>query len=249
MKKLITIIGLLMILLVGCSPTSSQETEEKNAEEKKEETETTSENESASDEETQTSDSENGEQEDQDSSEKDKEETKEESRVKNLRPSTGMLKVFQQTGGYTLKEKIIATNGQYVQRLLILGDMKTMQVLKWDSSEIKRIYEQSNPSNEDENILDTFKPIDNTEILLSESKTGKGDQSDWQIIEENVETKTPFQTFKDTIVVQRTFMEGENETIHTMYYAPEFGMVKEIYNVTGDNGYKVETQLESVETN
>ncbi|MCA1060797.1 hypothetical protein LCL96_17930 [Rossellomorea aquimaris] len=170
----------------------------------------------------------------------------ENSALTGLKPSKKVEKTFNQNDEFTLTETIVDMNETYVQRVLTLGDMVTLQVLKWNKEQMQVVYEESNPSEPDKSILDNFTPNKEEQPLVDLSKRGEGDSPVWEIISDNKTVEVPYATYNNVFEVRSTVKEGNGSSIHTIYYAPGIGMIKEIFEETGDDGYIAESVLEKV---
>ncbi|TDL78961.1 hypothetical protein [Peribacillus frigoritolerans] len=156
------------------------------------------------------------------------------------RPETGAKKQFKEGGVVLLTENVTAANKEYVQIALTLGDSTTTQIFKWTDSEITLVYEDRELQDHSANILDSFEPNMNEKLL--------GSGADWKVLEKSASVETPYGKQKNVFVIQKISNEvvGE-ETIFTRYYAPKLGLIKEDFELTGENGYKGESSLSSVE--
>jgi hypothetical protein len=73
-------------------------------------------------------------------------------------------------------------------------------------------------------------------------------EADWKVINQNESVQTPYQTFTNVYVIQKITNEVEGaETIYTNYIAPGIGLIKETFEVTGDQGYSAESMLQKIE--
>lgn len=100
-------------------------------------------------------------------------------------------------------------------------------------------YEEFNPTDEE---LNSLSPISTyLQLPLEEGTTF----NNWEIISVNEEVETPYQTFTDVIVVEKT---EENGSINRKYIAENYGEIKrEFTSIEGDQEYIVSSTLESVE--
>lgn len=255
MKKWMFILGLTLIVAAGCSQEPEEAVQEPESEapeqDEKPEAKSESEKESKPSEETEQSDQAKEEKEKEEASESSKEMTgnsdkKNESKnssdgpYKTYRPKTGATKQFEEQGTVLLTETITAANDDYVQIALRLGDSTTTQIYKWIGSEMTLVYEDRELQDHTVDLLDTFEPNMNEKLL--------GEGADWKILDSSAAVETPYGKIENAVVIQKTSNEvvGE-ETIFTRYYAPGLGLVKEDFELTGENGYKGESSLSSVE--
>ncbi|MCA1065376.1 hypothetical protein LCL98_18290 [Rossellomorea aquimaris] len=166
--------------------------------------------------------------------------------IQQLKPEKNMVKTFENKD-FSLTETVVDHNKTHVQRVFKVGEMVTLQILKWDQDAIQVVYEESNPKNVKESILDRFTPDKEAEILADIKHKGKGETPRFEIISEDETVEVPYDTYRHVVVVRNTVKTGAVNTINTIYYAPGIGMIKEVYEETGDNGYKIETVLKQVE--
>jgi DNA mismatch repair ATPase MutL len=156
------------------------------------------------------------------------------------RPETGAKKQFKEGGVVLLTENVVAANEEFVQIALTLGDSTTTQIFKWTGSEITLVYEERDLQDHSVSLLDSFKPNMNEKLL--------GDGAEWKLLEKSAAVQTDYGKQKNVFVIQKISNEVvDEETIFTRYYAPKLGLVKEDFELTGENGYKGESSLSSVE--
>ncbi|RBP02764.1 hypothetical protein [Rossellomorea aquimaris] len=166
--------------------------------------------------------------------------------LQQLKPDKNVVKTFENKD-FSLTETVVDHNETHVQRVFKVGEMVTLQILKWDQDAIQVVYEESNPKNVKESILDNFSPNKEALPLADIKRKGKGDTTRWEIISEDETVEVPYDTYENVVAVRSTVKSGNVNTINTMYYAPGIGMIKEVYEETGDNGYKIESVLKKVE--
>lgn len=166
--------------------------------------------------------------------------------LQQLKPEKNMIKTFENKD-FSLTETIVDHNDTHVQRVFKVGEMVTLQILKWDQDAIQVVYEESSPKDPKESKLSNFKPNKEMQPMADISRKGKGDTPQWEIISENETLEVPYDTFEHVVVVRNTVKAGNKETINTIYYAPGIGMIKEVYEDTGKNGKRIESVLKKVE--
>jgi len=100
-------------------------------------------------------------------------------------------------------------------------------------------YDEFNPSDEE---LNTLSPISTyLKLPLEEGTTF----NNWEITSVDEEVDTPYQTFTDVIVLEKT---EDNGSINRKYIAEKYGEIKrEFISIEGDQEYIVTSTLESVE--
>ena len=161
------------------------------------------------------------------------------------RPEVGSKKSFTENGELVFTEEIIAANDEYVQTLLQLGDNLTTQIYRWTKDEITLIYEEYNLENPHEDILNKFVPIEKFETIMNNDPSKI---TTWKLLSNEGKETVPAGEFKNVLIVEKTTEEVVNEeTTYTRYYAPEQGLIKEEYKVTGENGYSAISELDKVE--
>ncbi|MBT2693706.1 hypothetical protein [Bacillus sp. ISL-55] len=160
--------------------------------------------------------------------------------LKEYRPNVGAKKTFTENGNPVFTEEVIAANDQFVQMLVQLGGNQTTQIYKWTGSEITLVFEERSLEDPKKSLLDGFEQMANPEKLI-------GDSAVWEMVENSSHEKTPYGELKDVIVVRKVTDEVVNEkTTYTRFFAPELGLVKETYSLTGENGYSAESVLGEV---
>ncbi|MBM7618394.1 hypothetical protein JOC95_000236 [Bacillus tianshenii] len=160
-------------------------------------------------------------------------------------PKIGMEKKFTDGVEILVSEKVVAQKGEFIQMATTIGGNTSFQVYKWTDDEITLVFEEESVDNPAQNILDSFTPMDNPQVIITLQDAVIGD---WEIIEIGSEVEVAYGTFENVYVVQKITDEIEGaDTIYTRYYAPGVGLVKESLEVTGENGYKGETELATIE--
>ncbi|WP_191566691.1 hypothetical protein [Metabacillus idriensis] len=247
MKKTLSVLLLFLLLISGCA---SNEKDENNQENKKEE---------MKDSETKTNGSSTGttQNEEIDQDEK-KAETVQSKVSKNeadkktdsektasgpymeYRPKEGTKKEFKEDGVVLLTEHVVAVTDEYVQIAMTLGESTTTQIYKWTGSEITLVFEDREIEDHTKNMLNSFDANLNEKLA--------GEEADWKMLDDSAAVETPYGKHEDVLIIQKTSNEVVNEeSIFTRYYAPELGLVKEDFELTGENGYKGESSLSSIE--
>lgn len=164
--------------------------------------------------------------------------------LKIYQPEWGAEKKFTDGEDIVLTEKVVAVNDDYVQLSIKLGGNQSIQIFKWTENEVALVYEEVSVEDSSTNLLDSFTQNTNPEILLSTS----GATADWEVLETGVKVDVEYGSFNDVYVLQKVTDEVENaDTIYTRYYAPSYGLIKETFEVTGENGYSGQTELSTVE--
>ncbi|MEH7381375.1 hypothetical protein V7138_13010 [Bacillus sp. JJ1533] len=159
------------------------------------------------------------------------------------RPEVGTSRTFTNNGEEIFTQEIVAENDEYVQLTIAIGGTISTQVYKWTADEISLVFEEREPSNPSESILDSFTPNEEIDVFVQSEGN-----SDWELIDEAASLKVPYGEFKDVLVIQKVTDEVEGaDTIYTRYFAPSVGMIKESFEVTGEQGYEDEANLETVQ--
>lgn len=246
MKKFITLI-LSFILLIGCS--NSQTDEGSNEETNKESNEKTDDNQQvkedpvANDE---ANDETNNEElvTENNENENENELTQEKEGLLVYRPKVGSEMIYTKDGEEMFVYNIIAENDEYVQLTISIGESPTTHIYKWTATEITLVYEDPSASDPKINLLTDFKP---TEAKTLESVVNLLGSADWKLLSETESITVPYGTFNDVYVLEKVTDDVENaDTIFRRYYAPEVGLIKETFELTGENGYKDEAHLEEI---
>jgi len=136
-------------------------------------------------------------------------------------------------------EKIIAENDQYVQRVLELGNAVTVQVLKWTDDEIAIVYESFESSDPTENILDSFTASEEIQPIIRMN-------DDKDVLKNNTiaSVKVKNGVYNDVLsVLKETNEVADARSFITYYFGKGVGLIKEEYEVTGENGYKAVSEL------
>ncbi|WP_347548768.1 hypothetical protein ABFG93_14655 [Pseudalkalibacillus hwajinpoensis] len=155
----------------------------------------------------------------------------------NYRAEEGVVKSFTSNGQPHFNEEIIDQNKTYVQRVITLGSMKTLQILKWTEEDVSIVEEESNPE-QIQSKLDGFEAVEEVDTLLTLS-----DESNRTVtLLESVEV--PYGTFEDVIEMKRSI--GEENMVVTTYYAPNTGLIKQVYEIGGDQPQKEIVELASI---
>jgi hypothetical protein len=177
------------------------------------------------------------------SADKDEEVVKD-SGLKNYRPEIGIKKVFYSGEVALFTEEIVAADETHVQRVITLGSNKTVQILKWVENEITIVYENIELDDPYVDLISSYEPNIEPEILISLD----GGSADWELVQSDSVEETPYGKFEDVYIISRVTNEVEGEdTVYTHYFAPGMGLIKEVVEVTGDNGYKEESVIQIVE--
>jgi hypothetical protein len=173
------------------------------------------------------------------------EETDEDS-LKAYRPKTGVKKTFiDHENVQSLTEEVVFENGDYVQSIITIGQSASVVIYKWTEDEISVVETIKNPDDPNKNYLDGINEGNKQEIMISKADSL---EADWKVISQNESVQTPYQTFTNVYVIQKITNEVQGaETIYTNYIAPGIGLIKESFEVTGDQGYTAESLLQKIE--
>jgi hypothetical protein len=160
------------------------------------------------------------------------------------RPKVGMKKIFTENGQMLFTEEIIAANEDYIQVAISIGGEYTTQIYKWNENEITLVFEETKVKDPKKNILGEFK--EDTDVR--NSLLNSDGSADWKLISKNMKVNVPFGNFSNVYVIQKITNEVVGEkTIYTRYYAPGYGLIKEEFEVTGEQGYTGASSLSKVE--
>lgn len=246
MKIKLSMVIFLLMATVGCSNNSSTNDESQSA---KEETGTITgqqqnEKDEINDSEDQSTSNpikeEQNEKEDQTTGESKKEVKENEGVYNQYRPEVGTERIFTESGTEMFSEEIIAENEDFIQILVSIGGSTTTEVYKWTSDELRLVLQTNEISEPRKSILNDFEEGEKQDIII-------GENSNWKLIDKNLELTIPSGMYKNVVSVEKITEEvvGE-ETIYTRFYAPKMGLIKEIVEVTGENGYKGESSLDKI---
>lgn len=240
MKKIIALLLAAGLLLVGCSNAQGDTANQSN---KNQEQVTEQQNDSEVVNTNSEGVSESKDNEDwSESDSSDEKSQKEESEVagfKQYRPDVGSTKTFMENGSEAYREEVIAENDQYVQLLITLGANKTVEIYKWTEDEISLVFQEFNPPNADENMLDLTFADDVTDVIVKIDG-----QADWEMINTLEELDVNGTVYSNVLVVKKEVEEIEGEiSTYFRYYAPGKGLIKETVEVSGEDNYTSEVYL------
>lgn len=235
-----------MLLISACSKTEEKEIVTNNETNSETQEESTSENTDPADtkeeEGEETTEEEEKPEEDSSTDETEEIETPSDPGLKVYQPSIGWEKKFTDGEDIVVTEKVIAANDEYVQFAMMVGGNQSIQIYKWTPTEVTLVYEEVSVEDASVNLLDSFTPNGNPEVLLAEGS------AQWELVESGVKLDVAYGSFEDVYVIKKVTDEVEDaDTIYTRYYAPGYGLVKETYEVTGEYGYSGKSELEIVE--
>jgi hypothetical protein len=183
--------------------------------------------------------------EEQSKSENDTEEIKttEPSGLEVFKPKVGMLKTFIVEGDtQTYTEEFVHESEEYIQKVTKIGEAVTVQVYKWTEKEISLVFEDRTPDDPYKNYISELSNPNSIEIYSAEGA------SDWEIIETNKTIEVPSGEYTNVTVFKKVTNEVEEaDTIYVNYFAPGIGLIKEEFELTGDQGYSATAVLQSVE--
>jgi hypothetical protein len=165
--------------------------------------------------------------------------------LKKYRPKVGIKKVFVDQDNFeSLTEEVVFENDDYVQSITTIGQSVSVIVYKWTDKEISIVKTVQNPDPH-KNYLDNLEADPDAEMMITKEDASG---AKWKMISSNETVQTPYQIFTNVYVIQKTTNEVEGaDTIYTHYLAPGVGLVKELFEVTGEQGYSAESVLKAVE--
>ncbi|MEK3992198.1 hypothetical protein [Robertmurraya sp. FSL R5-0851] len=169
--------------------------------------------------------------------------TSEPSGLAIFKPEVGMVKTFIVEGeNQTYTEEYVHESEEYIQKVTKIGEAATVQVYKWTEKEISLVFEDRTPDDPYKNYISELNNPGSIENY-SEEET-----SDWELIETNKTIEVPSGEYTNVIVFKKVTNEVEDaETIYVNYFAPGIGLIKEEFELTGDQGYSAAAVLQSVE--
>ncbi len=169
----------------------------------------------------------------------DKKEAEEKIDLTSYKPKTGVKKTFTSQDKLMFTEYIVDQNDKYIQRIITLGNMETNQVVKWTADQATIVYEESN-SGEKESMLDDFEAVEEVDTILAQPQK----EAELEITKvDGIEV--PFGTFNDVIKVSKN--QSKEEMRITTFYAPEVGLIKQVFELTGDHPDQEIAVLNSIE--
>jgi hypothetical protein len=166
--------------------------------------------------------------------------------LKYYRPTIGIKKTFMGADQFeSFTEEFVYETNDYLQCIIRIGQSTSVIVYKWTDKEISIVSQIKDPQNPYKNYLNGINDPKNREILISQNTSP---QTNWKLIQENETVKTPYQSFAGVTVIQKVTDEVKDaDTIYTYYLAPKIGFVREIFKVTGEQGYSADSLLQKVE--
>ncbi|TDL73760.1 hypothetical protein E2R56_12805 [Rhodococcus qingshengii] len=173
-------------------------------------------------------------------------EEKDEEGLKAYRPKTGVKKIFiDHENVPSLTEDVVFENGDYVQSIITIGQSASVVIYKWTENEISIVETIKNPDDPDKNYLEGINEETKQEVMISKTDSL---EANWKVISQNETVRTPYQSFTNVYVIQKITSEVEGaDTIYTNYIAPGVGLIKETFEVTGEQGYSAESLLQKIE--
>ncbi|WP_421381525.1 hypothetical protein ACOJQI_20345 [Bacillus salacetis] len=157
--------------------------------------------------------------------------------LKKYRPEVGMKNIFTDGTAEIFSETAVAENDQFIQVVRDLNGNRTVSVYEWTADELVLVYQDTESEDPFAPIVENFGSNEEEQIIGSNEEV-------WKLIEDSATVTTELGEFTNVKVVQKTTNEVEGaETIFTRYYAPEYGLVKEVFELTGEQGYSGEAVL------
>ncbi|MEH6993132.1 hypothetical protein V7075_10490 [Neobacillus drentensis] len=166
--------------------------------------------------------------------------------LKAYRPKIGLKKIFiDHENVQSLTEDVVFENGDYVQSIITIGQSASVVIYKWTENEISIVETIQNPDDPDKNYLEGINEETKQEVMISKTDSL---EANWKVISQNETVQTPYQTFTNVYVIQKITNEVEGaDTIYSNYIAPGVGLIKETFEVTGEQGYSAESLLQKIE--
>ncbi|AJD92278.1 hypothetical protein JMA_29610 [Jeotgalibacillus malaysiensis] len=157
-------------------------------------------------------------------------------------PEKGSIRVFVQDD-FEIERETVDVKGDLVQEKITFGDIKSLKVYKWTAQEISTLYSEENPADEG-SILDEFEAVDAPQDIQSAGT----EESGWVLASESETLSLPYGELEEVVVFTQTLVSEttDQETVFTNYYAKGLGLVKEVIEVTGENGYSTVSELSEV---
>lgn len=159
------------------------------------------------------------------------------------KPKVGMLKTFIVEGEtQTYTEEYVHESEEYIQKVTKIGEAATVQVYRWTEQEIALVFEDRTPVDAYQNYINELNNPNSIEIYSIEKA------SNWEVIDTNKIVEVPSGEYSNVIVFQKVTNEVEGaDTIYVNSFAPGIGLIKEQFELTGEQGYTATAELQSVE--
>ncbi|MGD7043311.1 hypothetical protein [Jeotgalibacillus proteolyticus] len=156
------------------------------------------------------------------------------------------VKTFSQDE-FTITHEITDQNGDYVQELVKFGDVSTLSIYEWNERGYSLVYSEENPQSQ-ESLIEEFETVESPKEIVSISNKGEGGNLEWEMVASNEEVTVPYGSFKGVILMKKTITSETTgqKTITSRYFASEMGLIKEVTEIDGENGYTIVTELESI---
>lgn len=160
------------------------------------------------------------------------------------KPKVGMLKTFIVEGEtQTYTEEYVHESGDFIQKVTRIGESATVQVYKWTELEIALVFEDRTPVDPSKNYISELNNPSTIETYSAE------DTSNWELTDTEKTVKVPSGEYTNVTVFKKVTNEVEGaDTIYVNYFAPGIGLIKEEFELTGDQGYSASAVLQSLET-
>ncbi|TDL32609.1 hypothetical protein E2R51_07950 [Jeotgalibacillus sp. S-D1] len=175
----------------------------------------------------------------------------EEINLNDYRPATDKIRTYVQDE-FQITYEVVDQNDQYVQESVKFGDVSSQHVYQWGKEGFSIVYSEENPQNES-SIIEDFKPAESPKEAVSIKSQGTGESDKWDMTVLEEELSVPYDTFRDDVIMMKKTVTSETsgqKTSTIRYYARDVGLVKEVIEVDGENGYTITTELEEItETN
>ncbi|MDG5471570.1 hypothetical protein P6709_07400 [Jeotgalibacillus sp. ET6] len=238
MKNNFFIVSLIALLLAGCGTGSLPQS---NGNEGANEESSVNEN---SDQNTETNEQEEAEEE---TAEVNEESVKRSDEGFNrYRSPENAVKTFSQDE-FTITHEVVDQNQEFVQEEVKFGDVVTQTIYQWDEEGFSVVYSEENPENQD-SLIEEFQPVESPKEVMTLSPSASSEQGEWSVVSTSEEVTVPYGSFSEVVQIKMVISSETSgrETETVRYYAPEIGLIKEVIEVKGENGYTVSTELKEV---
>lgn len=166
--------------------------------------------------------------------------------LNDYRPSKDEIRTYVQDD-FQITYEVVDQNDQYVQESVKFGDISSQHIYQWNEEGFSIVYSEENPQDEG-SIIENFKPVESPKEAVSINSQGDGESGKWDVTALEEELSVPYDTFHDVLMAKKTVTSETSgqKTSTTRYFARNIGLIKEVIEVDGENGYMITTELEEI---
>ncbi|KIL43012.1 hypothetical protein [Jeotgalibacillus campisalis] len=156
------------------------------------------------------------------------------------------VKTFSQDE-FTITHEVIDQNKEFVQEEVKFGDVVSHTIYQWNEDGFSVVYTEENPKNQ-ESLIEEFEPVESPKEEMTLAASANSEKEEWNVVSTTDEVTVPYGSFSDVVQIQMTVSSETSgrQTETTRFFAPEVGLIKEVIEVEGENGYTVSTELEEI---